>query len=590
MKFVHLAPNARRVSELLETVARARGCSTPEQVADFLAERPEIRNPFRQLPDFCVARDRIAQAIARHEKILIYADYDCDGITSLAQWMLFMRTAGANAAWFVPNRMSEEYGLTDAGVKRAFDTHAPVLLIAVDCGSNSFSQISDLKKRGVDCIVLDHHSITIQELGALAFLNPKRYDDPVSQELQTLSAAGLSYLCIECLIHDLGLTGAWSKHAARATILGGIGTVADVMPLIGINRALVKQAVSLANDPSVIGQIPSINALRNFTLSAEVTATTFGWEWGPRINAAGRMDDAHSSIALLLSDTVDDARHWAMQCEAANASRKLIQESTVREACEQADRLIALNPATKVLIVTGENWHVGIVGIVAGRLKDKYNRPVISMAWVHSEKGGYWKGSARSFDCFDIGQAIQNSISAGLALKGGGHKVAAGISVAGHKLEALRDYLNEQCVVPMNAFQPVYEIIGHADALPPQTWYRVLQRLEPFGSGNPMPYFLGKALKLAQPPMPKFTKADRRMFAMTGLFQRSQPTIDGDALMTADWFDVDRARATWSTGRHYDLVIGLTKKANPSDRAHPWFNMTVKDCRPSPSREPIPCA
>ena len=585
MKLLHLAPKATKLSEILVAVAAARGCKTAEETAAFLDPLPSISNPFAALlPAYRAARDRVAQAIARSERVLIIGDYDADGVTSVSQMVLCLRAAGIVPRWFVPNRVKEGYGLTQAAVERAVRLHEPHLAIIVDCGSNSAREIEWLRTRNIDAIVIDHHPFTLTSNGALAHLNPRA--TPGAEALHPLSAAGLVHLFCDQLAVDLALT-AWFKLRPAARILAGIGTVADLMPLTDINRALVKHALHHARNPEELAILPGLAALAKVSDTRDVTTTTFSFGWAPRINACGRIGDAGPAVALLLATTADEAEHCARLVEEANRERRELQDAITPEAIALGEAYIADHPDTRVLVLAKENWNPGVIGIVAAKIKEHFGRPAIVLGWQASAGAGTkgcWKGSGRSPDGFDIGAAVHAAVNRGCATTGGGHAKAAGITLPADKLDALRACLNEQCAAGVGAFEPVYEIIGHADALPAPTWHRVLERLEPFGEGNPKPHLAARGLQLAQEPMPRHARGDATPFLLSGLFAspRHAPQTSGQ-MLKIDWYEPARARDTWFPGRSYDFVVSLTRRlpAAHSPHSEPFYNLSVAACEPA---------
>ncbi len=579
------------MTAILEAVARARGCTTAADVAEFLDPLPALKNPLIDLmPEYRPALDRIARAIANGETVAIYGDYDVDGMSATVILFLFLQTMGANVRWFIPHRMSEDYGLTTAGASRCVASHAPTLVIAVDCGTNSADQVAALKADGIDTIIVDHHTPTLTTNGAVATLNPRMAKD--AEQLHNLCAAGLVYLFVDQMVKDFAAQERWDRHRTYAQILAGLATTCDVVPLVGINRTLVKHAVHLANQPNRRANMPVIAALNDLVGGKEITAKTFGFEWGPRLNAAGRLDSANDSILLLLAATYDEAVSRARVCDETNNERRAIQDKAIEEASEAASQMLQAAPDTRVLVLANKTWHPGTVGIVAGRIKDQFNKPTVILGWSSDPDAtggrGRWRGSARSFEGFHVGAAISKAFVQGVVERGGGHSVAAGVSVREEKLDEFRAFLNAECT---GSFESIHEVIGHVDSVradgsvvPPSSWYDMLQRLAPFGNGNPQPLFIALSSTLAHPPKPRHTRAtpttDSKVFMLAGEFSSQYA---GANRFTFDWFDVRRARDSWIPGRKYDVVVSLSRKLPPPGvgKTDPYYNWRVADCAPA---------
>ncbi len=567
---------------LLEAVARARGCSTPEQTAAFLDPDPEIPNPLHRLDGYAAARERIAQSILMGERILVFGDYDCDGITSVVQMVDFLRAVRhPSVCWFVPDRTAHDYGLTVHAADEAVERHDPGLVLAVDCGSASIGTIGMLRSRGIDCIVLDHHTVPPLDgpHPALAHLNPKACtsDDPDLLDLRRMSASGLAFLFSELLARDFR-AGAWDRE--RALVLAGLGTVVDVMPLLGTNRALVKHALRLANDPGVLGRIPGLAALHELIRTDRVDVGTFGFHWGPRLNATGRIGSSYPSVELLLAHDPGEARTLAAVCDEANRERRRMQQSAEELAMTMAEERLGQDPPDSVLLLWDRSWHPGIVGTVANRVKDAFSRPAIVCGW-HDE--GYWKGSGRSPDAFDLGAAVQEAVSSGLLLGGGGHRLAAGIRLAPEQAESFRSWLQTRCTLDPSDLQEEREVLAEVRLLDhqdqkemAQAWCGILNRLEPFGAGNPAPGLYLANAELRWGPAAKKRRSDGAVWALSAGFG-----WPGSGYLFADWTDVRRATSEWVPGERFDLVLQVSSRRGNDRRtgqAATWYDWTVTDC------------
>ncbi len=570
MKLKIIQPETNTLEAYLKAAAEAVGCVTEEEISEFLDFFPNIRNTINVLPDYLNIRDRLQDSIACDEKIVVYGDYDCDGITSIVQMLDLLKAVGhSNHAWFIPDRLADDYGLTKSGIERCLKKYHPQLLITVDCGSNSFNEISWLKKQGVDCIVIDHHGVVASDdpHPAVGHLNPKAFyqNDPLVEALTEMSTAGLVHLFCEQYCIDTSISD-WDRK--RSLLLAGLGTVVDVMPLKGINRALVKHSLGLANNSQDLQRIPGLVALKRVCQTDHVRSSTYGFQWGPRLNATGRLEEAKVSVELLLSKSASEAIPFAEACDKTNTERKRLQAKMAEEAIAQAQTKLT----NKVLILARKDWHPGLVGIVASNVKDKFFRPTIVCGW--HEEGGYWKGSGRSIDGFDLGDATDAVVKSGVLLRGGGHKMACGICVAEDKLSLLEDFMNSRCELTEDAFMPSHTIIGNVFSLDPDAWLYVLQRLEPFGNSNPKPLLVIEHARLIWSSEMK--KSDGEVWGFKGGFQCDDGS---DNLFYVTWNDLLRAETEWQKGNDYRMIVSISKSEKQIDgKTVIYHNWTVKDC------------
>jgi len=573
MKLKYMRPDRNLPEAYLEGVAKSVGCKTKEEIEEFLNPQPPIHNTISYLPDYKKAVICLKQAVLAQKKIVIFGDYDCDGITALVQLMDILNTISRHKkySYFIPDRMADDYGLTLSGLKRCIDLHKPQLLICVDCGSNSINEINWLKEKGVECIVIDHHEIVSSDKPhpAVAHLNPKAFNvkNPSIEKLVTMSASGLSFLFCEQYAVDEFITN-WNRN--RSILLAGLGTLTDVMPLVGINRALLKHSLILANDEKELGCIPGLVALKNISKTDEVNSNTYGFQWGPRLNALGRLEDATISVKLLLSKTLEDAEPLAEKCNEANNERKIIQDKILTEAIPEALSLVNIHKH-KVIVLNNKCWHTGIVGIVASKIKEKFNRPTIICGW--NKDKSCWIGSGRSVHKFDLGKAINSAVKKHILLKGGGHKMACGISFDTKNLTELRNWMNAKCSLIEKDFVPTYTIFGNMFAQSPEVWVSIYKKLEPFGNGNlkPLLYTNGKLLWFGE----NKTKEDT-VWSIRGGFR----CVDGpDKLIYFNWKDIERARTEWRKESYYQMVLSVSKSIREDhDEKKIYYNWDVKDC------------
>lgn len=579
MKMARLEVKGEKPRDLLEAICRARGCQTIEEIEEFLSALPPLINLISQLPDYAKAEERLLRALKQKERIVIFGDYDCDGITALVQMLDLLKAANHTALdWFIPDRMEDDYGLTQGAVEKCLDAFQPQLLITVDCGSSSLSAIQFLKEHKVDCLVIDHHSI---ELGleshpAYAHLNPKAFPsllDNKASHLTELSAAGLVFLFCEQFTQNAQIKN-WDKE--RALILAGFGTVVDVMPLRHINRALAKHSLHCANQSAFLNKIPGLVALKQIASTDRITVQTYAFQWGPRLNATGRLEEATCSVQLLLAPDLATALTFAQKCDTFNQERKAVQKKIEESAFHQAEALLAQNPKTTILVLADKTWHPGVVGIVASRVKERWSRPAILCGW--HESSGYWKGSGRGLEPYDLGSEVKQALQQGLLLKGGGHRAAAGLTLALEKLDSLREWLCSNCTHRLEDFQLAHEILAEVEGkLTPNAielakkWHTLFTRLEPFGMGNPMPHLLLASAELRWGPEPKMTRDTGKIWAYRAGFSWS-----GNGLLFVDWPEAERAANEWQKGERYDLVIQVSTYQGAREMVYGW---KVRDCQ-----------
>ena len=484
----YLIPPGGEVSSdsVLEAIAGARGAKSAREVETFKSALPEIENPFPSIPTSELACARIRMAIERKEKVAIIGDYDVDGTISTVLLFEFLSRAGLKAHCFIPDRIEDDYGVTQKAADKCMEEHNPTLIVSVDCGSTSTSIVAGLKAKGVDFIVIDHHEPG--EIGmknpAVAHLNPKAWPghSDLVAEASTFCAGGLVFFFVAYLSEHIP-TEKWSYE--RALILAGIATVADVMPLTRTNRALVKHSLRKGNDPSFQPLIPGIIALSNLLGAPELTARTYGWVIGPHLNAAGRVAHARTAANLVASFNSERIIAAATELIAVNKERKSIQDVVQQEAMEQAREQLELNPERKFLVLFGKSWHPGVVGIVAGRVRERFRLPSV-VCGLHPD-GGYWKGSARSIGGCALGEIIHAAVAEKVVLGGGGHHAAAGVRVGVGEEERFRQWIETKCAALVWDKSESVEIVGDYLAMTPKVWESTLEAAGPFGNGSPVP-------------------------------------------------------------------------------------------------------
>ncbi|MBM3525424.1 MAG: single-stranded-DNA-specific exonuclease RecJ, partial [Alphaproteobacteria bacterium] len=473
------------VNELVGRLLAARGIDA-EQAADFLA--PTLRS---LLPDPSVlegmdaAAARLADAVAAREPIAIFGDYDVDGACSAALLTEYLRAAGAEVlAPYIPDRIAEGYGPNLAAFETLLGRGARVI-VCVDCGTLAHEPLGAVANRA-DVIVLDHHEAEPALPPARAIVNPNRLDD--RSRLGHLAACGVTFLAVVALNRELRRRG-WFEGRAEPDLFGfldlvALATVADVVPLAGVNRAFVAQGLKVLAQRRRAGlaALCDVAALREAP-----TAWHLGFVLGPRVNAGGRVGEADLGVRLLLAEDPVGARALAERMEVLNRSRQEIEAGVLAAAMSEGEAQSAAG--LPVLLVAGEGWHPGVVGIVASRLKERFNRPALCAGIGPGEA----KGSARSVPGVDIGAALIAARQAGLVAKAGGHPMAAGFSLEPGRLPALHAFLNERAAPIAAALaEPAALMIDGtlAPAAATAAFAEQVAGLAPFGIGNDEPVFV----------------------------------------------------------------------------------------------------
>ncbi len=491
--------------ELLGRVLAARGVGLDE-VSVFLD--PTIRALMPDpstLTDMEKAARRLADAIGRREVVAIFGDYDVDGACSSALLARFLAHHDVPNRIYIPDRLTEGYGPNAAAIDQLISAGAK-LIVTVDCGTTSVDVLAGAGKRGVDVVVIDHHQADEVLPDVHALVNPNRLDDISGQG--HLCAAGVVFLTLVATARELRRRGHYGADLREPQLIGdldlvALATVADVVPLKGLNRAYVTKGLAVMRGRENVG----LRALADAAgLSEAPTAYHLGFILGPRINAGGRIGDAALGAKLLSTDDAGEAVRIAAILDRLNKERKEIEQAALEEATATADRLLTETPDLSVLMVGSEDWHRGVVGLIASRLTERFKRPSCVIAWDKDAIGGVvaGTGSLRSVAGIDIGAAVRQAVAAGHLLKGGGHAMAAGLTVDKAKLDDLGRFfattlagaavrLAERASLAIDgALTPSAVNDGLVD---------LLERAGPYGQGNPQPRFVFPAhrVKFAKP-------------------------------------------------------------------------------------------
>ncbi|KGT76149.1 single-stranded DNA exonuclease [Bradyrhizobium japonicum] len=473
-----------QLPELLARVLAGRGIDT-DGVSDFLD--PTIR---KLLPDpytvteMEAAAKRIADAAMRGEKVAIFGDYDVDGATSAALLAWHLRHCGLDPLIHIPDRIFEGYGPNTEAI-RALAAKGATLLVTVDCGTTSIEPLAEAKRLGMSVVVIDHHQAGTELPEVDALVNPNRLDD--LSGLGHLAAVGLVLVTLVAVNRELRQRGFWTSGMPEPDLLGmlhhvALGTVADVAPLIGLNRAFVAKGLIAMRRRDHVGHTALMDVAR---LNGPPEAWHLGFMLGPRVNAGGRIGRADLGVRLLLEGDSVEAARIAAELDRLNSERRVIEQAAEAQAEAEALASIGLEDKMGVIVTASEGWHPGVVGLVASRLKEKFSRPAFAIAL---EPGGIGTGSGRSIAGVDLGKAVRQAVTDGILLKGGGHAMAAGVTLRKEKLAEFRAYLENALARDVAEARHVNELYvdGAVSARAVTTELATtLNRAGPFGSGNP---------------------------------------------------------------------------------------------------------
>ena len=465
------------------------------KVADVnLFLKPKIKNlipdPFI-LKDMEKAVSRTVESIQKKNKIGIFGDYDVDGATSSALLGNFFKSINQDVEIYIPDRKTEGYGPSKKGFEKLIRNESK-LIFTVDCGTLSFEAINYSKTKNVDVLVLDHHQSELELPDAHSIVNPNRFDD--NSNLKYLCAVGVCFMFLVALnkkLRDLK----WFKdnninepNLLNYLDLVSLGTVCDVVPLVGLNRAFVKQGLEIFKKKTNLG----IKTLKNICgIESNINTYHLGYILGPRINAGGRVGKCSHGANLLLSDNSKEIFKIASELELFNKERKILENNMLNKI----EKNIQINQSEPTIVLSGHNWHGGIIGIIASRLKEKYNKPTI----IISVENGLGRASARSVLGFDIGALIIKAHQKNIIKKGGGHKMAGGFSLQEEKISEFKDFINLEFSKIEKKINRTNNLFYDSKISPSalnENFYSEINLLSPFGSGNPEPRFVIESLEL----------------------------------------------------------------------------------------------
>ena len=447
----------------------------------------QLYDPFL-LRGMSEAVERLRRAVLSNEEILIYGDYDVDGITSVSFLYLLLKEVGARVTYYIPDRQVEGYGLSEQGIEVAKSRNVD-LIVTVDCGITGYKEIEQARAEGIDVIVTDHHEPGPTSPNAVAVVDPKRHD--CDYPFKQLAGVGVAYKLAQGLLMRLGIDDSILENYIE---LVAIGTSADIVPLVDENRVFVKAGLAALNNSENVGLKSLIKAAG--LSGREIGTGQIVFIIAPRINAVGRMGDAQRAVKLLTTDDEKEAERIAYVLERENQHRKNVDEDAFHEAIQQADKLFGEKTPSSI-ILHKEGWHTGVIGIVASRMVEKYYRPTILI----SIEDGVGKGSARSIPGFDLYESLKQCED--LFLGFGGHKYAAGLSIEADKIDELKQRFEEIAARELTPelSAPKLNIeseirLGMID----DKFVKLLKMFAPFGPQNMRPVFVSRNLQIVGSP------------------------------------------------------------------------------------------
>ena len=469
-----------KINKLLATLLVNREITTEEKIAKFLnPKRNDFYNPFG-MPDMEKAINRILKAIDSNEKIIIYGDYDVDGITSVAVLKSFLEERGLGIGVYIPNRLNEGYGLNKEAIKHISE-NGYQLMITVDCGITAIEEVEYAKSLGIETIVTDHHEPIETLPDAIAVVDAKRKDS--QYECRNLAGVGVVFKLIQALSIKLGLD---EKEYLKFLDIVCVGTISDIVPLTDENRVIVKLGLKLVEQTRNLG----LKEILQSCGYSKINSTTISFGVAPRINACGRMGHQEEALNLLLSKNLEEVKELALKLNEYNKTRQDIEKSIYQEAVEkiEKDNLTKNN----TLVVYGNNWHHGVIGIVSSKITELYFKPSILL----SEEDGEYKGSGRSINGFDLHEALMECNQT--IKKFGGHAMAVGITIEKDKIEEFKEMF-EKIAKEKNVDKIIPIINVDAEIKLDEInkeMVESLKELEPYGEANKMPVFAFKNLKI----------------------------------------------------------------------------------------------
>lgn len=476
------------VPDILARVLAGRGVGIHETEGFLNPRLRDLMPDPHVLTDMEIAASRLADSVMRGEKVAIFGDYDVDGACSAALLAEYLRACGISYAIHIPDRITEGYG-PNVDAIRALREQGADLLVTVDCGTASIDPLAEAKRLGLDSLVLDHHQAPERLPEAFAIVNPNRQDD--LSGLGHLCAAGVVFLFLVALNRVLRARGLFHNRPEPDLMgsldLVALATVADVVPLVGLNRAFVRQGLAVMRNRRRLGLAALLDTAG---LTGAPECWHLGYLVGPRINAGGRIGDAALGSRLLLTEDPVQAGRIAAELDRLNRERQAIEVVAVQEAEAQAMMALEKAPDQPVLVTASAEWHPGVVGLISARTKERFRRPAFAFTL---NPDGTATGSGRSVPGVDLGHAVRAAVEAGIAIKGGGHTMAAGVTIRAEDLDRFLAFVTDRLNEPVGTMRlndrfAVDATLTAAGAQP--ALVTALERAGPFGSGQPEPMFV----------------------------------------------------------------------------------------------------
>jgi len=560
--------------ELLGRILAARGIGL-DDVADVMD--PRLKNLMPDpgsLRDVATGAERLGEAIVARQQIAIFGDYDVDGASSSALMSRFLSAHGLEPRIYIPDRMTEGYGPNPTAIEMLIDEGAE-LIVTVDCGTTSETSLAAARARGIDVVVIDHHQADEALPQAAAIVNPNRQDD--LSGLGDLCAAGVVFLVLVATVRALRTRNWYRDGRNEPSLLEwldlvALATVCDVVPLTGLNRAFVVQGLQVMRMRRNTG----LRALADVAgLTSPPNTYHLGFVLGPRINAGGRIGDAALGSKLLSSDDELEAGRIAELLDRLNRERKAMEDEILQTALVEAEMTLDAEPDLPLLVAGSEDWHTGLVGLGASRLTERFSRPSMVIAW---DRGNEGTGSLRSVGGADIGAAVRAAVSAGILIKGGGHTMAAGVTISRDKLEDVRAFLIErlQSAVDMARDEAGLEVDGALTAgAVTKELVDLIERAGPYGAGNPTPRFVFPAhycnfAKIVGEAHVRCSLVAGDKSRLSAIAFRAATTPVGDALLNSGGLPLHvlghLKKDTWRGRERIDLIIDDVAKPSEQGR------------------------
>ena len=465
-----------------------RGITTPEEADIFLnPSQSHFHDPFL-LPDIAPACERLKTALHNKEKILIHGDYDCDGVTSAALWTRCLRTLGADADVFTPHRKRDGYDIRIPIIEEA-QRNGVKLIVTTDCGIQRTKEVEHAREFGIDMIITDHHepAKNLPLPNAVAVINPHRKDS--IYPYTNLAGVGVAFKTCEALLLSLGQKIEGFRRGYLDLV--ALGTVGDMMPLTGENRTIVKFGLERLQETKK----PGLRAMIHHAGfdNRLIDSRSIGFHFAPRLNAAGRIDESKIALDILMTKDEEEGDRLARKLEELNIQRREETDRYIEEALAQVAQMDIAD--VRCLVVTGNNWSSGIVGLVAGKIKERYNRPTIAISV--NEDTGQCRGSARSVEGFDMHEALEGCNE--MLIEFGGHQMAAGMSIEQANITEFTSQVNRLASRMLSEEDLAPKLTVSIEASPAEVTTKLVQelaRMEPFGNGNPSPLFISPSARM----------------------------------------------------------------------------------------------